>query len=682
MTTMPQQGPVISIAAGASAQDIQAAVDTAPAHATILLAEGTYTFSQSVIVERDDLTISGSATGRTIIATQSSMGSDPAFQLGSELYLEDLGEPVGMARAAVGAQSLRLVAAHDLQVGDVVWIEAANDAELFQNIGDTLWRQDKPLRTTMAVVTDVQGQTVSLDRPLPREFPGGTTVARLETSDGLCLRDLTFKGPYAAADASDFSNRRPDASGASMIVVNATTDLRMENVTIVDPLSHGVVLGKSLDAVVQGLSVSGAQNKGDGGNGYGLTVRDVYDGVFRDLTLTDMRHAVLFASYTSASGNDIRVSFTNRDINFHGGLDVGNSVHVERSVRTAIEAAYLGAVSFVNPGTSYGAPTDPKANTVVFDEVAGTVRADFVQASDSGTRIVTLGGADSVAGGRGSDYVDVGTGNDRIFASAGSDTIIGGFGRDVLVMNSVSGERILTEQDGQLLVLSFDGRSLLSGVESLQFLDRVVSIPDGALAGVLTPVVTGTAGYDRILRGESVVMGSLVEAVTLTGRTTASVLGNGLNNNIIGNDVGNFIQAGSGDDRCFGGLGNDSLSGGDGDDLLHGGSGDDALIGGNGTDTLTGRQGADRFHASGGTNFVTDLSADQGDQFLFAGAEEQEIVAAVALWLDTGAGPAGFDIGMVQHGGQSGLSITDAGGDNLVLLGISAQQFIADYGDL
>lgn len=675
-------GPLITVAAGASAQDIQAVVDAAPPFSTILLEEGSYSFSQSVVVARDDLTISGAPGGRTMITTQSSMGTDPAFQLGSGLHLESMGPPAAFAASMAGATGLRMTAAHDLKVGDVVWIEAANDAALFREIGDSLWRQDKPLRTTMAVVTSVDGQLVTLDRPLPRSFPSGATIAKIETADGLCLRDLTLQGPFSAADPSDFSNRRPDASGAAMVVANATTDLRLENVTIINPLSHGVVLGKSLDASIDGLSVSGAQNKGDGGNGYGLMLRDVYDGDFRNLTLIDMRHAVLFASYTSASGNEVRVSFTNRDINFHGGLDIGNTVFVDRSVRSPLEAAYLGAVSFVNSGTSYGAPTDPKANSIVFGEVAGTVRADLVFADNFGTRIETFGGADTVTGGGGSDYIDLGTGDDRAVVSAGSDTIIGGFGRDSVVVNAMAGERILTDLDGQLLILSFDGRSVLSGVETVLFYDRAISLPVGPLTPVLTPVALGTMSYDRVVRSDSVVMGSMLEAVTLTGSAAASVLANGLNNNIIGNDGANFVLASGGDDRVFGGLGNDSLSGGEGQDLLNGGAGNDVLDGGGGTDILTGRQGSDRFHASGGTNYVTDFSSSQEDTFVFAGESQGDVVDAVATWLDSGVEPVGYDIAIVQYEGKSGLSITDSDGDNLVLLGVSAQQFIADYGDL
>jgi Ca2+-binding RTX toxin-like protein len=169
--------------------------------------------------------------------------------------------------------------------------------------------------------------------------------------------------------------------------------------------------------------------------------------------------------------------------------------------------------------------------------------------------------------------------------------------------------------------------------------------------------------------------------VTLTGSASASVLGNGLGNNVIGNDGANFVLSGGGDDRCFGGAGKDSLSGGDGNDILNGGSGDDALDGGDGIDTLLGRFGADTFHASRGTNYVGDLSHAQGDQFVFAGTTATDILNAVDHWLLTGGSLGGITVDLAYHDGRSGLSITDAAGDNLVLLGVTAQQFLADYGD-
>ena len=63
-----------------------------------------------------------------------------------------------------------------LKVGDVLWIERPNDAALFKEIGDTLWQEDKPLRTAMVVVKAVNGNTVVLDRPLPFAFDVKTTT--------------------------------------------------------------------------------------------------------------------------------------------------------------------------------------------------------------------------------------------------------------------------------------------------------------------------------------------------------------------------------------------------------------------------------------------------------------------------------------------------------------------------
>jgi serralysin len=116
--------------------------------------------------------------------------------------------------------------------------------------------------------------------------------------------------------------------------------------------------------------------------------------------------------------------------------------------------------------------------------------------------------------------------------------------------------------------------------------------------------------------------------------------------------------------------------------MLHGGSGNDELTGGAGIDTLIGRQGADRFIASDGTNYVMDFSTAQSDAFEFAGTTEHGIVEAVTLWLTGDASSSGIAIDTVQHLGDSGLSITDLDGDNLVLMGMNPYQFLAAFGDL
>jgi RTX calcium-binding nonapeptide repeat (4 copies) len=462
---MPQ---IITLAAGSSAAQVQAAINAAPAHATIRLAAGAFNFTQTVVVDRSDITISGAGKGLTIITADASLHGAPAIRVGAPLFAEDKADPVRMALAPEGARHITLAQTPTLRVGDTIWIEQANDRALFDKIGDTHWREQSPLRTALAVVTEVHGKTLVLDRALPFTFQSaGTTVEKIHIARNVTLSDFTLRGDFGAANPADFTNPLPREDGGMLLLVNTTDNASIRHIALKNAASNAFVIAKSIDAAVDDLTVRGAHNKGSEGNGYGVWIRDVYDSDFRNLAIYDTRHAVLFASYTSAAGNTVHVRDTNRDINFHGGLDHDNVVTVDNSVRTGPEVRYMGAVSYVNPGTSFGAPTDPDANTIVFRNVVGTVRGDLVHAGSGAARIVTLSGADTIIGGNGSDSIRAGTGDDLIFASRGSDRINGGDGADTFRMDLWRSDVRFTVERGELVVRSALGTTHLVDVEGV-----------------------------------------------------------------------------------------------------------------------------------------------------------------------------------------------------------------------
>ena len=124
---------------------------------------------------------------------------------------------------------------------------------------------------------------------------------------------IDFRSAAAAKSIGD------DDNGAG------TAGLKLFDVTSHDVPSLGVNVASSTKAQIDGITMTGAHNKGEGGNGYALQIRDVYDSSFTNLSDMDMRHSVVFASWTSAAGNFVHVSQTDRDINFHGGRDHARS---------------------------------------------------------------------------------------------------------------------------------------------------------------------------------------------------------------------------------------------------------------------------------------------------------------------------------------------------------------------
>lgn len=633
-----------------------------------MLEEGTYRFTQTVEIDRNGITLEGQGTV-TIIA-DASLNGEPALQIGAALYTQAAEAPVQVtANASEGAKTLALATGHGVQVGDVIWVEQPNDATLFAAIGDTLWQEDKPLRTGLAIVTTVNGNLIGLDRGLPFSFDAiKTTVEITHMVQDVTVKNITLRGDFGTSNEADFTNKLAAECGGMMMVVNASVGTHLSNIDIVEPGSNGLVLGRSMDAVIDDVSVTGAHNKGDGGNGYGFWLRDITDCNFSDLRAVDTRHAVLFASYTSATGNDVHVAFTNRDINFHGGLDHGNTVVVDYSVRTIEEQRFMGAVSFINPGTNYGAPTDPNANSITFRNVVGTVRSDLVIGQNGGVTLTTLGGNDTLAGGSGSDLLDAGTGNDVIIASRGRDVVIGGAGTDTFVFDFERDQAIIQLVGTKTQITTAMGITTLTDVESLQFNTTVV-----ATTAVLTTTLRGDAGFERTDIATTFVADDLVNAVTMTGTRNIGFMGGALANNVMGNAGNNQIHGEGGNDRLFGGLGQDFLTGGSGDDYLHGGAGNDTLTGGTGKDILSGRQGADLFVASEGTNTVDDFCIAQGDTIAFRGYTTADLVTSLANYL-TGLPSSAdrFTLSFETANGIATLLIASEAGDSLALQNIQA----------
>lgn len=674
VTTAPSAAaPVITIAAGSSAAMIQAAIDSAVAGTHIVLQQGSYIFTKTVVLNKDGITLEGQ--GNVVIGVSKALAGAPALQIGTALFRETESHAMTLTAAAeAGATSLKVANGAALKVGDVLWIERPNDAALFAEIGDTLWQQDKPLRTAMVVVTEVQGNTVLLDRPLPFAFDAATTtLAVADTVKDVTLRNLTFKGAYGTADPGNFTNINPAEDGGMVLLVNSSVRTVIEHVDIVNPGSNGLVLGRSIDAVVDDVTVKGAQNKGDGGNGYGFWIRDVYDSSFTHLQAVDTRHAVLFASYTSAVNNRIEVDFTNRDINFHGGLDHGNTVIVHNSIRTATEQSYMGSVSFFNPGTSYGAPTDRDANVLKFENVVATVRADAVVAVDTGAHISTMSGNDSVAGGAGNDWIDLGSGSDLVLASAGQDTINGGQGVDRLVFGLHSAQVLVTTINGQSVVLSALGQSFIAGIEEFEFVDGV----QAATSKSLTLISASVAAFGTTPVSISVTTDSLADAsvqdVRLLGQADLDFIGNANDNRVIGNTGSNIIFGEAGNDRLHGYWGDDLLNGGAGNDTLSGGLGRDTLNGGANRNALIGGAGADVFIASKGVNMVRDFSFAEQDALVFFGFSATDLASSLAHWLEGAASAADdFTISARLRDGVNYLTMTSDLGDSLILAGVDA----------
>jgi Ca2+-binding RTX toxin-like protein len=138
------------------------------------------------------------------------------------------------------------------------------------------------------------------------------------------------------------------------------------------------------------------------------------------------------------------------------------------------------------------------ARTIVGDEAANALVADYWNAS----KLLGLGGNDTLTGGYGDDELDGGT---------GADVMAGGYGDDTYWVDNAS----------DLVNESID------------------------------------QGQDRVISAISYTLRANVEALELTGSSNLNGTGNSLANRLVGNSGNNNLNGGGGADTMEGGAGND-----------------------------------------------------------------------------------------------------------------------------
>jgi Ca2+-binding RTX toxin-like protein len=624
---------MITVSASTSAAGLQALIDSAPAGETIVLGAGTFEFDQTVVINRDDITVMGTGSGATTIELTGNARAGGAFQVGGVIDVPNYSGEFALDQpAAEGSMYLHLADANGLQAGDHLWIELENTPEYLDSIGDTTWREDKPLRTSMVEVASVNGNTVRLTNGVAFDFSTIASVQKIEVAENVKLGGFTVTSGLAEQDPGNFSNVSSAFDRSNVISLSGTSGAKLFDIAIDDAPSNGFTFAQSIFLEASNLSVDGAVNKGDGGNGYAFQLKALYDSQLVGLEAFDTRHAVLFASWTSEANNTIQVRETNRDINFHGGDDHHNTVEVLSSVRNDIEAKYLSPVLYVNDGgESFGAPTNMDTNDVTFRYVQGTTKGEILVADDYGVQFAADSGADTLVGGKGCDSLYGEKGDDLFVASAGNDVIDGGQGTDIVSYAASQSAYLLTKDlSGRFVIHKPDGSyDIVGAVEAFRFNGQTVAtstltdLPttyfgtadsDRITVSSSKDVVLAGDGYDRIVSAVSFRLGEGSEALEFTGNAAVTGHGNAGNNSFTGNDAANELYGLGGDDRFFARGGNDYLSGGDGNDDLYGQTGNDRLFGGDGIDLLNGGSGADTFVFSAGHDTVEDFSLKSGDR--------------------------------------------------------------------
>jgi Ca2+-binding RTX toxin-like protein len=229
-----------------------------------------------------------------------------------------------------------------------------------------------------------------------------------------------------------------------------------------------------------------------------------------------------------------------------GGL--GNDTYVVDNAGDTVVEQSNGGTDLVKVAIAASGGTWTLAANVENGTITSTVAFNLVG-----------NGLDNVLTGNGAvNVLTGGDGNDTLNGGAGADSLYGGAGNDTYVVDNAS--------------------------------DKVLE--------VTSPVdATDPGGIDTVLSSVTFTLGSNLENLTLTGTSSLTGNGNGLDNLIVGNGAAN---------KLFGFGGSDSLHGGLGNDVLWGGGGADAFV----FDSA--------LNASSNVDKVMDFNEGEGDVIVLA----------------------------------------------------------------
>ena len=504
-----------SVGPGAPLSALQSLIEDAPDHSVIRLAPGTYDFTESLRIDRSHITIRGAGEDRTVLRNMIAdrdVGNAEAHAFLVQPH--DMETKVGMlaADAAAGTRTVWLTSGHGLEKGDLLFINQPNSAEWLAETGNTGWAPLDPgpgneqalwLREIRSRVVSVDGDRVTLEDPLPYDFFAGQAQAQHSTFlTDIHLSDFTIQGRWGTPDRYHFGNTMDPWDHTTGLELDGVQDSTVSRITTVNLPSHAFRFQRTHDVTGDDLTAIGAFNKA-GSNGVHFTLSESFSTVLKNITSIGARHAVEFSSYSAEHYNDIHVSFTDRDINFHGSPDADNTVLVDRMVMD-YPVAVFPQWRAVSPG---GFPLHPRAtieaNDVTFRYAETGDRKDIVTGHDSGSILSTGMGNDSLTGGRSDDILIGGTEGDTLIGRGGSDTFVwmpgdgtdrildfqAGAGGDRLMLVGTgytdAGQISLVQADGQTLVrLGTYGEIRLPGIAPGALTAENFALADAPPAGI------------------------------------------------------------------------------------------------------------------------------------------------------------------------------------------------------
>lgn len=422
----------IMIGTNVTAAALNLLIASADPGATFVLENGIHTFDAPIVISRSDVTLRGESEAGTTLHFSFAAGfaaSDIQVLGGAKTYVS-----TATSAIAKGQTSITVGNVGSLQAGDSIYIYQPNtqaylDANGWTNVS-MVDAASRPFREFIAEIDRVEGNTVYLKSGIPFAMDAvETRVFEIDLLKNVQLSDFTVTNNLPPANAFNFVNPLPAYDSMSAIDIKGVSGGSVSHVSILNAASNGLSLTSSIGFTGADIRVDGAVNKGGDGNGYGILLSEAFNNNFNGLDLLNGRHAFVLSAWNAESGNKVQINTTNRDINFHGSPDGGNTVTIDRAILQYDPPQNTSGLNDIwslvsHGGTNHASVNFYTQNQITFKYAVGAGAKDDIRGTSGNDYLNGRGNADKINGGAGDDFIVGGLKRDVLTGGAGEDTFL------------------------------------------------------------------------------------------------------------------------------------------------------------------------------------------------------------------------------------------------------------------
>ena len=294
-------------------------IQGAPDFSVISLPRGELQVKHPIVIKRSNIAIAGEET--TLVGSGMNPGDAVILIQGESRKLKS---PLA-GDLDQGSSALWFENRCPLKPRDVIIVRRPNDEAFFDSIGSVCWRRKYPyIRQEMMQVTEVDGDTALLNRDLFFSYPGEKAEIFLVSGPhNVVIRDLTVKYQVknATSPPAEYENLFPK-DAVDLVRVELAHHIGLENLNLINAGRHPLNLEKAFRVTGKNIHISGAWNKGKGGNGY-LRLARAFECHLEGVRVKNIRHITFqWSSAYNTFGN----LHSGVDVNFHGGYPHHNRV--------------------------------------------------------------------------------------------------------------------------------------------------------------------------------------------------------------------------------------------------------------------------------------------------------------------------------------------------------------------